>query len=49
MWKLKVKQAIARKGLGSASTTEEYNLDDLTEKMREKVSTLCADMRCPDA
>ena len=43
-WKLKVKQAIVRKGLGSASMTEEYDLDDLAEIMREKVSTLCADM-----
>ena len=38
-------QAIARKGLGSgASATEENDLDDLSEKMREKVSMLCADM-----
>ena len=43
-FRLKLMQAIARKGLGSASATEENNLDDLSEKMREKVSMLCADM-----
>ena len=43
-WTLKLVQAIARKGLGSASATEENDLDDLSEKLREKVSMLCADM-----
>ena len=43
-WKLKLMHAIARKGFGSAIATDQYDLDDLSEKMREKASTLCADM-----
>ena len=43
-WKLKLMHAIARKGFGSAIATDRYDLDDLSEKMREKASTLCADM-----
>ena len=42
-WKLTLMQAIARKGLGGASATDKTNIDDLSEKIRDKVSMLCAD------
>ena len=43
-FKLTLMQAIARKGLGGASSTDKTNIDDLSEKMRDKVCILCAEM-----
>ena len=37
-FKLTLMQAIARKGLGGASSTDKTNIDDLSEKMRPDVT-----------
>ena len=43
-FKLKLTQLIARKGLGPASASDNTNIDDFNDKMRDKVSVLCAEM-----
>ena len=44
MFKLKLTHTIARKGLGPACASDKTNIEDLNDKMRDKVSILCAEI-----
>ena len=43
VWQLKINQWIMKKGLGEALGLSDMEVDDMTEKQRKTVFTLCAE------